>query len=195
MKFIVRLFIFCFFQFAVQFSSGQYKITFLVKQKSVLHSRDHLFIAGNFNSWNPCDKNFEFAADKNGIAKITISLLAGNCEYKFTRSSWDKVETLTGGKGISNRTLQISGDTIINVEIKGWSDDFSTVILMKMHTASANVKIIDTAFFIPQLKRNRRIWIYLPPDYKIAKKHYSVLYMHDGQNLFDNATSYSGEWA
>ncbi len=194
MKFIVRLFIFCLFQFPVHFSFGQYKITFFVKQLSVLHSADHLFIAGNFNSWDPGDKKFEFAEDKNGIAKITISLPAGNCEYKFTRGSWDKVETLTGGKGISNRTLQISGDTIINVEIKGWSDDFSTVILMKMHTASANVKIIDSAFFIPQLKRNRRIWIYLPPDYKIVKKHYSVLYMHDGQNLFDDATSYSGEW-
>jgi predicted alpha/beta superfamily hydrolase len=194
MKFIVRLFVFCFFQLPVQFSFAQYKITFLVKQLPVLHSTNHLFIAGNFNSWNPGDKSFEFAADKNGIAKITISLPAGNLEYKFTRGSRDKVETSMGGSDISNRALQISGDTIINVEIKGWGDDFSPVILSKTHTASANVKIIDTAFFIPQLKRYRRIWIYLPPDYKVAKKHYPVLYMHDGQNLFDNATFYSGEW-
>ncbi len=64
----------------------------------------------------------------------------------------------------------------------------------KVHTASPNVKIIDTAFFIPQLNRKRRIWIYLPPEYEATRGHYPVLYMHDGQNLFDNATSYAGEW-
>ncbi len=66
--------------------------------------------------------------------------------------------------------------------------------MKKNHSVSVNVKIIDTAFYIPQLKRKRRIWIYLPPDYASSKKNYPVLYMHDGQNLFDNATSYAGEW-
>jgi len=53
---------------------------------------------------------------------------------------------------------------------------------------------MDTAFFIPELNRKRKIWIYLPPHYRKTKISYPVLYMHDGQNLFDNATSYSGEW-
>jgi predicted alpha/beta superfamily hydrolase len=47
---------------------------------------------------------------------------------------------------------------------------------------------------MPQLNRTRRIWVYLPPDYHSSSKHYPVIYMHDGQNLFDNATSYAGEW-
>jgi predicted alpha/beta superfamily hydrolase len=194
MKFFLRLFIFCFFQFYVQLSFSQEKITFLVKQLSALHSTDHLFIAGNFNNWNPGNENFEFAKNNDGIAKITFQLPAGNYEYKFTRGSWDKVETSTNGKGISNRILQVTGDTVINIEIKGWSDDFASVSLAKVHTASPNVKVMDTAFFIPQLNRYRRIWIYLPPGYNNSKKHYPVLYMHDGQNLFDDATSYSGEW-
>ncbi len=62
------------------------------------------------------------------------------------------------------------------------------------HTASQNVYILDTEFFMPQLNRSRRIWIYLPIGYGTSKKRYPVLYMHDGQNLFDEATSYSGEW-
>ena len=61
-------------------------------------------------------------------------------------------------------------------------------------SASRNVHIIDTAFFIPQLNRYRRIWIYLPPSYSKSRKKYPVLYMHDGQNVFDNATSFAGEW-
>jgi hypothetical protein len=32
----------------------------------------------------------------------------------------------------------------------------------KVSTAGKNVHIIDTSFYMPQLKRNRRIWIYLP---------------------------------
>jgi predicted alpha/beta superfamily hydrolase len=40
----------------------------------------------------------------------------------------------------------------------------------------------------------RRVWIYLPADYADTKKRYPVLYMHDGQNVFDEATSFSGEW-
>ena len=61
-------------------------------------------------------------------------------------------------------------------------------------SASGNVIIIDTAFGIPQLQRSRKIWIYLPAGYSTSKKKYPVLYMHDGQNVFDNATSYAGEW-
>src|SRR6185436_17362584 len=36
--------------------------------------------------------------------------------------------------------------------------------------------------------------LYLPKGYKQSKKRYPVLYMHDGQNLFDDSTSFSGEW-
>ncbi len=41
----------------------------------------------------------------------------------------------------------------------------------------------------------RDIIVYLPPSYsRLKTAHFPVLYMHDGQNCFDNATSYSGEW-
>jgi len=62
------------------------------------------------------------------------------------------------------------------------------------HTATNNVEIIDTAFFMPQLNRTRKLWLYLPDGYSTNKKRYPVLYMHDGQNLFDEASSFSGEW-
>lgn len=64
----------------------------------------------------------------------------------------------------------------------------------KETTASKNVVILDSAFFIPQLNRHRRIWIYLPPGYSMSKKKYPVIYMHDGQNLFDDKTAFAGEW-
>jgi predicted alpha/beta superfamily hydrolase len=53
---------------------------------------------------------------------------------------------------------------------------------------------MDENFFMPQLNRSRRIWLYLPPAYETSGLSYPVMYMHDGQNLFDVLTAYSGEW-
>lgn len=46
----------------------------------------------------------------------------------------------------------------------------------------------------PQLDNTRDILVYLPPSYDVDDRRYPVLYMHDGQNLFDPATSFSGDW-
>ena len=185
-----------FLVFISTISFAQHAVTFLVKQPSLLHSMDHMYIAGNFNVWNPSDKNSQLKAEENGTFSITLSLPDGNYEYKFTRGSWEKAETDSAGKGIQNRTLHLQSDTTIRVTIPGWNDDFkqNESSSKNNHTASVNVKIIDTAFYIPQLDRNRRIWLYLPPGYEKSKKKYPVLYMHDGQNIFEAATSYSGEW-
>ena len=50
-------------------------------------------------------------------------------------------------------------------------------------------------FYIPQLKTKRRVWIYLPPDYENSQKRYPVLYMQDGQSLFDEKTAPLGSWS
>jgi predicted alpha/beta superfamily hydrolase len=43
------------------------------------------------------------------------------------------------------------------------------------------------------LKDDRDIIVYLPPDYDSdPQRTYPVLYMHDGQNLFDPATAFGG---
>jgi predicted alpha/beta superfamily hydrolase len=46
------------------------------------------------------------------------------------------------------------------------------------------------------LKEARDIIVYLPPDYNAGtERRYPVLYLHDGQNLFDAATAFAGnEW-
>ena len=69
-----------------------------------------------------------------------------------------------------------------------------TLAQERKHTATENVKIISEKFEIPQLKTTRRIWIYLPKDYETSHKKYEVMYLQDAQNLFDDATSYAGEW-
>lgn len=41
---------------------------------------------------------------------------------------------------------------------------------------------------------DRELAIYLPPTYGVPDRRYPVLYMQDGQNLFDPAESFAGSW-
>lgn len=49
-------------------------------------------------------------------------------------------------------------------------------------------------FASPELGNRRDVLVYLPPSYDLDERAYPVLYMQDGQNLFDPATSYAGDW-
>lgn len=62
-------------------------------------------------------------------------------------------------------------------------------------TALPNVTVLSTPLAMPGLQRERTLRVYLPPSYASAPgQRYPVIYMHDGQNLFDQATAYAGEW-
>ncbi len=152
-----------------------------------------IFIAGSFNGWNPQHKNYQFQKNDKGYF-LELSLSAGSYEYKITRGGWDKVECTKDGKDVGNRTLKVDANANVEVSVDGWKDLFASSVVTKKSTANKNVTILDTAFLIPQLNRARRIWVYLPPSYNNSTKKYPVLYMHDGQNVFDDATSFAGEW-
>lgn len=59
---------------------------------------------------------------------------------------------------------------------------------------ASSTAIIEKTFTIESLGRERKVRIYLPPNYQQSQTRYPVIYMHDGQNLFDDKTSYAGEW-
>ncbi len=61
-------------------------------------------------------------------------------------------------------------------------------------SAQDNVFVLSQSFEMPGLDRTRKIRVYLPPGYDNESSRYPVMYMHDAQNLFDDATSYAGEW-
>ncbi|HMO32656.1 MAG TPA: alpha/beta hydrolase-fold protein [Lacibacter sp.] len=148
-----------------------------------------IFFAGSINNWNPADNNYILTPDANGVPQIVIPQGTGTVQFKFTRGgSWTTVEGGPNGEEIANRSFTFTGGPqTINLTIQSWKDLVGS-------TAASNVQILNPSFFMPQLNRSRRVWLYLPPDYATSSKRYPVLYMHDGQNLFDTRTSFSGEW-
>lgn len=171
---------------------AQYKLQFIVDSLPAYHhANEPVFVAGSFNNWNPGDVNYRFTL-ADGRYTLHLSLPAGTYEYKFTRGGWDRSEATITGAATENRRLALASDTVIHATIAQWGDHFTKEPVQ--HTASKNVAVIDTAFYMPQLNRYRRIWVYLPASYHHSSKKYPVLYMHDGQNVFDAATSGFGEW-
>ncbi|MDF2383991.1 alpha/beta hydrolase [Nostoc ellipsosporum NOK] len=173
-------------------AAGQYNVSVAVEQLPPYHPQQaELFLAGSFNGWNPADTAYRFR--RNGHSyQLNISLPPGEYACKITRGSWEKTECQTDGTDIQNRVFRLRHDTTINWKVDCWTDRFPKA--PRKSTASPQVQVLDTAFLIPQLNRTRRVWIYLPKNYASGQQRYPVVYLQDGQNVFDDATSFSGEW-
>lgn len=163
---------------------AQHTVTIEVMGKPELLNKEDFFITGSFQRWQPGEARWlvKKSADGKYVAVIK-DLKSGLLEYKFTRGNWRTLESTADGRLVAPRSAIIKKDTAIVANIEGWRDQFPA------STASAQVQLLDSAFYIPQLKRSRPVRIYLPKDYATSNKKYPVLYMHDGQDLFDEATS------
>lgn len=74
-----------------------------------------------------------------------------------------------------------------------WLEYYTYYDPARGHAVSGTIRVAPN-FYSPQLHNRRDILVYLPPSYHHSDNHYPVIYMQDGQNLFDNATSFAGEW-
>lgn len=154
-------------------------------------ARDNIYVIGNFNHWRIFQSNSLMRKHPDGTYTIDIECTEPRIEFKLTRGNWEQVEGNVDGTKAQNHIFACDKDKTVYVDVLSWEDLYVTP---PIHTISTNVHIISEAFIIPELKRLRRIWIYLPPDYKTTKKRYPVIYMQDGQNLFDEYTAYQNEW-
>ncbi len=164
--------------------SAQFIVTIQIQEPTI----DSVYLAGNINGWNPGDLQYRV---NNGI--LTLEHIGGVLEFKFTKGSWTDVETNTDGSDLPNRVIKINSDTTIICTIQGWKKNEADI--QPIHTASPQVQVLKDSFYMPQLNRYKAIWVYLPKSYTISpQKRYPVLYMQDGQNLFDKVRSAHGEW-
>ncbi|WP_456439661.1 TIM-barrel domain-containing protein [Psychroserpens sp.] len=151
-----------------------------------------IFISGSFEGWSGGLKEYELQ-QKDDVYSITLPKASEPIQFKFTQGSWESVECTKKGLAVENRSYVFNkANDTLKVQIAGWDNLFEKE---NISTAAKNVTVLSEDFEIPQLNRKRRIWMYLPPDYDISNESYPVVYMHDGQNLFDNNMSFSGEWS
>ncbi|WP_428940737.1 alpha/beta hydrolase-fold protein [Fontivita pretiosa] len=171
------------------------KVTFEVQPCPGTPEDQPLWISGNAPEMGGWDgAGVALTRGQDGKYRGTIEVLSGiEYSYKVTRGSWSTVERGPQGQEIPNRTLMVEQDATIPITIATWVDGGKSI--PGLHTLSGTIR--EHRKFRSELLNNERtIMVYLPPGYDQSPDiRYPVLYMHDGQNLFDAATSFAGiEW-
>ncbi len=94
----------------------------------------------------------------------------------------------TRGRQIGRRIIRLS--VIVALLL------ISTAVAQQPHTLTGDIRF-HKGFHSNILNNDRDVVVYLPPGYEThQEQRYSVFYLHDGQNLFDGATSFipGQEW-
>ncbi|MDO7885003.1 alpha/beta hydrolase [Hymenobacter cheonanensis] len=154
-----------------------------------------IYLTGSVNGWTTDDPACAFSFDPGtGSYFLTLPPGRGTLDYKFCRGSWATIETDAENRAVPNRRyLYGQGPRVVAQQVLNWEDQ-GGIIPPRQHSASPNVHILSPEFAMPQLRRTRRVWVYLPPGYAEGASRYPVLYLQDGQNVFDQYTSFAGEW-
>lgn len=168
------------------------KVTFNVRANNIPDT-SNVFITGNrpeLGSWHPglipltnisanqWERTFPFTAGED-------------LEFKITRGSWENEAVNSSGSIPPNIKVTAFSDTIINITVNAWKDEF-THYLKRQVTGHLDYFRNVKGQGVPP----RDIIVWLPPGYdEDTVKSYPVLYMQDGQNLFDPSTSSFGtDW-
>lgn len=104
----------------------------LMKQKSITLVLDDLpdntpeysslFLAPDFNGWNPQDENLQFDNLPDGRRIITIPTNGTNMKYKITRGGWETVEVDEYGYYMPDRELYFGFADTVYINIIKWRD-------------------------------------------------------------------------
>ena len=169
------------------------RINFIVTVPIETPGEDIIYLTGNhyeLGNWDPCG----VALNKTGACEYQIELELPEgmtLEYKITRGSWETVEVSENFNYIENRINYINYDEDLYIRVENWEDCYEKT---GQNTLTGNFDI-HRNFYSHYLDDTRTIMVYLPPGYNYEDNHYPVLYLHDGQNVFDASTSYGGvEW-
>ena len=90
-----------------------------------------LYIAGNFNNWNPRDDNYLLIKHSDGSFRATIQSELTEIQYKITRGNWSSVECYGNGKARPNRKIGRSDHLVwnprdiehrTNIDVENWED-------------------------------------------------------------------------
>lgn len=154
---------------------------------------EKVYLAGSINDWKERDPNYACTEIEPGRYQLTLELPPGSVlEYKLNRGNWTSVEVNDSGLEQENRRLAVFGATTVQIEVPHWRDQAS--IARGRRLRDTNVRVLGP-FAIPALGRDREIAVYLPPNYDLEpSRRFPVLYMWDGENLFDPATAFNQEW-
>lgn len=166
-----------------------HKLQIEISTRYPLPIGEQIFLSGNVPSlgnWKPAGLPLTRIDDLVWIGETMIPDDV-RVEYKITRGSWDSEACDPDGRIPVNAVLPNKG-TAIQQMVLHWSDQ------------RINQPMIDGDFRVHEqvssehLRHDRNVIVWLPPSYaNTTSRRYPVLYMHDGEQIFDPTTSTWGQ--
>ena len=129
------------------------------------------------------------------VARITAP--AGTVlEYKFTAGSWEREALGPSGMVMGNFRLVMEENAAARHEIVDFKKDAKEYIADWRGSGVKGTLVYWTDFPSKFLGPARHVSVWLPPGYdQDTERRYKVLYMSDGQNLFDPRIANTGvDW-
>jgi predicted alpha/beta superfamily hydrolase len=170
------------------------RVTFVLTSPD-LPDDTSVYITGGIDQlgmWNPGKIKMDSKGSHTWTKEIDVSRPM-SIEYKYTLGSWEREGADANGAPLQNLVAKITQSTTINDTILFWTKT-------GRHKVVVRGQITGTVKYHRGMKgaglHDRDVIVWLPPDYEHDKtRRYPVVYMHDGQNVIDPATSSFGvDW-
>jgi predicted alpha/beta superfamily hydrolase len=191
-------------------------VTLIVEDKSGKSSvTSPIYVACNYNNWNPGDAAYKLEPQSDMRWRVTIKRPEGRkdrLEFKFTRGSWELEELNQDMSAPGNRTLpkidlsEVKAGEAPKFEfvVPHWGDERPEFTAAKANDSYRDLKVTGNVKRLqvrggvgPNPAMVRDVLVWLPPGYDEVKNSnvtYPVLYLHDGQNVFEQPPGVPGEW-
>lgn len=175
-----------------------------------------IFLASNLVGWNPADPTMklEGRSDLRWQILLPQSTRDQRLAFKFTRGAWERTECNKDFSGIDNRLLPMVDPStidpdkpyVIEFEIPAWDDQSPAAHAeLEANDPTKGIEVAGGSLVKLEFAGGggsmrgvaREMLIWLPPGYNDtanATRTYPVLYLHDGQNLFEKGPGISGDW-
>ena len=169
-----------------------------------------IYLASNHHGWNPGDPTQKLARRPDGRWQLVLPKPSTDLRmvFKFTRGDWGTVEVGPDFQDVENRELPLIDPSkletgkppTIEFVVPAWADQRPTHETADEGTRDVSVaggRVERLQVVGGGVPISRELIIWLPPGYDDAanaSRRYPVLYMQDGQNIFDTHPEAPGEW-
>jgi enterochelin esterase-like enzyme len=156
-----------------------------------------LYLAGNHPSlgrWKPDGIQME-GTGRERTTRFAVPM-GTDLEYKFTLGSWEREALGPSGMVMPNFKVRISGNTELRHEVPSFKKEVSAYLDDWQNSGVLGRLVYWRDVASEYLGAARHVSIWLPPGYdEDLGRRYPVLYMSDGQNLFDPRIANTGtDW-
>lgn len=187
----------------------------VVKDQSGKANKDNpIYFASSINGWNPADPEYLLSGRSDTRWQIVIdeNLQGVSVQFKFTQGGWDREELDAEGNSIPNRSLPLVdasklGDgerPIIELEVVDFRVPMSLADQVRESGFYRELEVTGDVHRMQVQSGSgasesvtRDLLIWTPPGYddsENAERDYPVLYMFDGQNIFEQLPGLPDEW-